>query len=396
MVVKNRKTRNPYRICCVFISLLFVGAVFTLKPQGYQEKNISSSCTLLRQRQRNKGGHFQYFLIGAQKSGTSTLSRFIRSHNISRKTRGFPKEFHLFDSLIFGSYKKTGSESEKESLSLEEIENAEHKFMHKFNSSFSEDHMRKNLEAYLIGDATPNYIISEKIAQAVSSSHPHARIVISLRNPVRRAISHLRMVARRTNSTDAERLTFFFDTALDVEMKSIEECGWIPQKGYLDRKKHESFTDFLMCVREKSCTGLVAKFGHGDSFHKLAKKVCKDWIIARGSYLDQLNGWLQYFPPSSIEIFDFESVICAMPTVLERLENFLCLPKFNEETYEEAQELVCDVAVSEREKVDDYAKPSENALKRLQEFYRAHNDKFKLYVEHHFPGRIRVDWNSEE
>ncbi len=99
-----------------------------------------------------------FICVGAQKSGTTTLYNVLRKHTEIYLPK--TKELHYFD--------------HKELKPLECIER-------EFKESSA--HQKK-------GDITPYYMFHESGAQNIYNVVPHARILILLRDPVERSLSH--------------------------------------------------------------------------------------------------------------------------------------------------------------------------------------------------------------
>jgi len=112
-----------------------------------------------------------YLIIGAQKSGTTSLHHYITAHLLVAPPR--KKEVHFFDKHV-----KKGSRW--------------------YHRHFSWD--KKELQ----GEATPYYIFDKNCPSLVHNYHKDIKIIAILRDPVERAFSHYRMNVERGD----ENLTF--------------------------------------------------------------------------------------------------------------------------------------------------------------------------------------------
>lgn len=381
--VKRDKTFSDAYQCTILLLLFCIIIIYSPKATRKALKKTSSSS--FYSNTDGIGNHFKYFLVGAQKAGTSTLSKFLRSHQFSDAVKNFPKEFHLFDGLIYGREKNT---------TLEYFHEKERLHISRYTPSLTVEKLSKTSNKLLLGDATPKYFLSEKVARTVYNLHPNAKILISLRKPSSRAVSHLRMIAERKRlSADAETRKLF-DNALEIEINATIKCGWNPEQGILDRSLYKSFTEFLNCVSRMTCSELPAMYADNNKLRPVAEEMCKYWVVSRGLYLDQLNGWLKFFPRKSFLLLDFTDIVCRMPTVLGKLEKLLSIPRFRRETYEKAHKLSCEIAVSEHEKQpSSQVGPSESIVKKLDHFYSQHNKRFKNVVEQLFPDTSNLDWS---
>jgi hypothetical protein len=103
-----------------------------------------------------------FFIVGAQRSGTTYLYHILDEHpqiEMARPMRPEPKFFHT-DSLF-----------EK-------------------GLSYYEKHFFSDTAIQLKGEKSTTYIESEKAARRIAGCYPQAKILIMLRNPIDRAISN--------------------------------------------------------------------------------------------------------------------------------------------------------------------------------------------------------------
>ena len=134
-----------------------------------------------------------FMIIGAQKGGTNALYRFLRQHpGIGMSSR---KEVHLFDSPEYSS-----------DWTPERIDER--------YRSFFEHHEGERIR----GEATPIYLFLPEIARELARYNPELKLIVLLRDPVERAISHYYM----EKSRDAERYPLWF--ALLCEPFRLHRC----------------------------------------------------------------------------------------------------------------------------------------------------------------------------
>ena len=103
-----------------------------------------------------------FFVVGAQRSGTTYLYRILDEHpqiEMAKPVRPEPKFFYI-DSLF-----------EK-------------------GLDFYENHFFGNAGTQLKGEKSTSYIESEKAARRIASCYPQAKILVILREPIERAISN--------------------------------------------------------------------------------------------------------------------------------------------------------------------------------------------------------------
>ena len=134
-----------------------------------------------------------FMIVGAQKCGTSALAHFLSQH--PEIGMAVPKEAHLFDSPKYSS-----------DWSPEQIDERYRRFF---------EHCG---DAAIRGEATPIYMFLPEIARELQRYNPHLKLIVVLRDPVERAISHYYMVKSR----DAERRPLWL--ALLSEPLRLRRC----------------------------------------------------------------------------------------------------------------------------------------------------------------------------
>ena len=112
-----------------------------------------------------------FMIVGAQKCGTTALAYFLSQHpEICMPSK---KEIHLFDK----------------------------EYTSNWTSEQIDKHYRRFFEHYdgelLRGEATPIYMFIPEIAPELKRYNSHLKLIVLLRDPVERAISHYYMVKRR-------------------------------------------------------------------------------------------------------------------------------------------------------------------------------------------------------
>lgn len=112
-----------------------------------------------------------FFIVGTPKAGTTSLFHYLESHPEVFVPK--IKEPHFFSSPeVKNTYYKTKI-----------IDNQE-----TYNSLFTSDNPYK-----AIGDFSSSYLFNNNSAKRIKSFNPKAKIIIVLRNPVERALSHYLM-----------------------------------------------------------------------------------------------------------------------------------------------------------------------------------------------------------
>jgi hypothetical protein len=151
-----------------------------------------------------------FFIVGAARAGTTTLYQFLgRAPGIYLPKIKEPRYF-LARSKNEDIYGRIAVGSTENYLSL-----------------FA------NVDAIAIGEATPEYLYHDSAANKIRERVPHAKIVITLRNPIERALSHYLLLKTLLNikySFD-DMIKFEWankrhDLAISLRAPGIIECGF--------------------------------------------------------------------------------------------------------------------------------------------------------------------------
>ncbi len=190
-----------------------------------------------------------FAIIGAQKSGTTALAHFLDQHLAVAMTR--PKEAHIFDAEDY------------------DPEDVDRKYMPFFEHASKEQ---------LKGDATPIYLFWQDVLKRLYNYKAGLKVIVLLRDPVDRAISHYEMEQERGN----EQLPLW----LALLMES-------------NRLKHDTKPK-----AEQSAT-------RNHSYR------------TRGYYTRQLKGVLEIFPSDQVLIITMENLLKKHDQTLAQVFSFL-------------------------------------------------------------------------
>ncbi len=198
-----------------------------------------------------------FLIIGAQKGGTSSLFYYLSQH--PQVLPAAQKEVHYFDMHYrkgpwwyrsFFPYKDTGK---------------------------------------MTGEASPCYLFHPTTPERVRRLLPGVRLIVLLRDPVRRAYSQYQMM----------RLWGFESLPTFAEAIRAEE-----------RRLHGEFEK--MRTRKYYRSFAYENFGY----------------LARSRYSQQLDRWLQYFPREQFLVLRSEAFFEAPATTLARVYDFLGLQHY--------------------------------------------------------------------
>lgn len=191
-----------------------------------------------------------FFVVGAPKCGTSSLFDYLR---ISKEIfLPSSKELHYFSQPeVFNSY-----------YNLRSIP----KTLDKYHENFSLAN-----DSQLCGDISPSYLSSIGCAKAIFDYNPNSKIIIMLRDPVDRAVSHYLMDKRFG--------------LVDVSLLEILKNPF----------------DYPLYYRE---------------------------YVHNGKYYSHIKNYLEYFSPSEVLVTDFELLRTNPSDLLAAVLNFLGIEKF--------------------------------------------------------------------
>ena len=198
-----------------------------------------------------------FIIIGAQKCGTTALAHFLSQHPDICMAE--PKEAHAFDHVDYA-----GQWTDK---LLDEH----------YGGFFGYAHSEQCL-----GEATPIYLLLPHAAAEIQAWNPEIKLLVILRDPVERAISHYRMAVEE----GYEHLPLWL--ALLVEPLRM----WL---GSSRLAEHSMY-------RENS-------------------------YRSRGLYARQLQGFLGYFEPDQILVLRAESLQAEHADTLSEVFEFLGVEK---------------------------------------------------------------------
>lgn len=299
-----------------------------------------------------------FFIIGAQKSGTTALfSYMIRSSNVlPSKT----KEIHFFDRF--------------DDMLMDWPQEVT-----KYLESF---HRNKDPASLVTVDTTPSYVLSARTGRVLRSWLPQSKLVLVLREPVDRAFSEYQMVHRRVEFWDN------LAVVANVDARGVRDC----LLAVIKRKTAKSKTaleEVRFCLRRLDPTLPFAdrfirfvrsNAKDADALNRLlpekAQNVSWNWSLrpsslstsfamrvraemqelkdcskkrdnrtaclpysetsnieagahlSRGMYANQIKGWLQSFPATQLHIVSHSKLLKDSVNAVSSVCRFLGIPLF--------------------------------------------------------------------
>ncbi|HIK32301.1 MAG TPA: sulfotransferase domain-containing protein [Oscillatoriales cyanobacterium M59_W2019_021] len=204
-----------------------------------------------------------FLIIGAQKCGTTSLYHYLTQH--PQVVSANQKEVHFFD-LNYS----LGLEWYKRQLGQGDCPNC------------------------LYGEASPYYIFHPRVPQRVYQHFPQVKLIVLLRNPVERAISHYYHEFNR----------------LKVETLSLEEA---------------------IAREPERLKGELEKLDADPNYYSYNHQHYT--YLSRGLYLEQLQRWMKLFPKEQFLILSSEEFWTNPDRTLAEVLNFLQLSPLQLETY---------------------------------------------------------------
>lgn len=214
-----------------------------------------------------------FIVIGAQRSGTTSLYNYLLKHPCVLPI--LRKEPHFFD-INF------------------------HRGIHWYRAYFPLHWQKQRLQARLVqnvlsGEASPYYVFHPRVPERLYNTLPAIKLIALLRNPVDRAYSHFQHEVRRGRET----LSFSEAIAKEKSRLGGEEKRLLREEAYYSYNHH--------------------RFSY----------------VARGVYMDQLDKWFHYFPREQILILNSEDFYRDPASIMAKVFTFLNLSTHELEVYQQ-------------------------------------------------------------
>jgi len=216
-----------------------------------------------------------FIIIGAQKSGTSSLHYYLDQHPDIKGSQ--PKEIHYFDKWINYGY------------SLRWYEN-----------HFKSFGIRKKL----FFESSPNYIYYETAAKKISELYPNIKLILILRNPIDRAFSAWNMYKQ------------MFEAGMDFKKrlgKHPNQPNLIHEYLFKDRGSFPSLMETIEIEEELMETN----------------ELDEPSILRRGIYVEQIKNYLKYFDRKQLLILGFYDLFDNINITLKDICYFLGINSYH-------------------------------------------------------------------
>ena len=313
----------------------------------------------------------QAVIAGTKKGGTTTLKYFLSYHpDVAMAT----KEMKFFNS----NYKK-GLEWYRESM----------------------PYSTANMQTI---EKTPGYFVGHSIPDRIDTLLPDAKIVIIMRDPVKRAISDFVHMTAKINCKEQDPNKKNCAKLQELEKRSVpsEEdtssgtISSIHSSGTGSRNISNSTTTTMVQMKKISVAkSLEAHEGFRYEIHKSFQESvlfpngtvkAQNLLVDKGVYIRHLEYWFKVFTPKRLLLLDGEKFVKDPAPTLRVIERFLGMrPYFTKDHfyYDEEKHFFClkkpFMNCMSDSKGRDHPDVPEDVLVKLREFYRPYNARMQLY-----------------
>ena len=231
-------------------------------------------CCSLRRQQGNK---LDFFIVGFQKCGTTSLFRYLDIHPLCLGTA--EKEPLLFTSKYKPDFNKWDMLSFFRSRRL----------------------LTKNSKTLLF-EATPDYAFQEKVAERLYRHNPKAKLIMLVREPVSRAISEYNMACEVVKKGQNPREDVELEYHTYLQEPEQYPFSWFVEKEFSQIEQAGSF--------------LSSAFYYPD-------------FVRQGIYYLHLKRFYQFFAPEQVLVLEDRELREQKKETLYKIETFLDIPHIN-------------------------------------------------------------------
>ena len=266
-----------------------------------------------------------FIIIGTPRAGTTSLYQYLISHPnvlsaVKKETVFFNYAYHV-NLDWYRMYFPTKRECER-------IKN------------------KRGHQILITGEATPSYLIDPRIPKRIFEKLPKIKLIILLRNPVDRALSH-----------------YHLNVSLGIESLSFEEA--INQEPLRINKSFEEIKN------DKS----VYDDNAASYFLRLLKFQPQNYFnfsyLNSGKYYEHLKNWTRFFPENQLLILKSEDFFNDPKSYFKQVQDFLDLPYFDLGGYYRHFEI-------------KYPTMNDNLRKSLIKKFQPHNEKLYKFLNKDF------------
>jgi hypothetical protein len=297
-----------------------------------------------------------FLILGAQKAGTTSLYEYLTQHPWVVKAKR--RETHCLDWRWNDALKSTE-------------ERRDHCF------EFYHSKAMKPYPSLQTGDSTPSYLLDYyRVIPRLKECFGHEpQMIILVRDPIKRAVSHYAMVTSSDGSPEQLKVRGMewreksFEEVLEQDVQNMKEDGLLPYWDLESKNVNkEIFEKFINSREEDEAWERYVRT-------RVPINTGSYSPLARGLYALQCRQWFRSFPKEKflvIKLEDMSSQEKGVQWVVNKSLEHLGLPRFE----------VPDV---DKKNARDYVDPFEGKreLKEwLKRFFAPHNERFgKMVIE---------------
>lgn len=300
-----------------------------------------------RERYKNETGMEVNFFNNIKEDSSRLISPFVgnsscqkRKH--SRRVHGFRRP----DFIIVGAM-KSGTTTLKDNLNKHQNVYIPQHETHFFDQYYSKGpsyydsvlHGPFFVGQHLVGDKTPHYMMSPSAPERIARYSPGAKLIFLLRNPIDRAFSHWKLSVLFKKETRSFEDAIYEEIQVLSKALQLEEEKWFLQNATFPYKIGTNFSvDWELnparkTYSEKSKLDIGKYINHAydrdaviwESLVNYTISHSKFAYLLRGFYSYQIRNYLRWFPPCQMFIEISERFRTAPKFVLNRSLKFLGL-----------------------------------------------------------------------
>lgn len=251
--------------------------------------------------------HVRFFVLGAQKSGTTSLYKYMGQHpqiepSVKKETRCFQVDYKPSDPFC--------------------------------ERYFANPRFRHQADDYITGDFSPGYLWKgESTIPRIQRTYPDARFIITLRHPIERAVSQFRMHKR--NKKFPENITF--ESLCMEELEIMRQEGLFPYWNFpTDMELTGNTTQDLNHLQDWYMEASVNQTDFAAFFSSSA--MIRAWknlldvksksrgMVQKGLYALQIQRWMHAFAREQFLVVSLEETARELQAVMQRIHAHLGLP----------------------------------------------------------------------
>lgn len=295
-----------------------------------------------------------FLIIGTQKGGTTSLYQYLLQH--PQMLAAQQKEIHFFDlkyELGDGWYlsqfpllKPTIPTTIIPKSSQDSITKTREKYSTDDHADLTSNVTLKTDISVITGEASPYYLLHPLVPKRVASFNAAFKLIILLRDPVDRALSH-----------------YYHEVRLGFESLTLAEA---------------------IAQEPDRLAGELEKFATDPHYQSYPLQHYS--YVLRGIYVDQLQQWQRYFPCQQILILNSEKFYEFPQLAMDRVTDFLGISRWEFQDFQPFN--------SGSYSRTDQDSEVEKIKADLKDQFLTHNLRLWDYLNVHFPKTLDTEFRQ--